>query len=152
MQEVKASMWVQYDTPEEEEQEVQQAFAGLAAYLESYLEPLLICLDAYLDKRLVRTFVSAIVAIVCFRSKQQALQLSELGAYLPGSAREPAKTKRLQRLLMSQKWSKSIIDVFLWQRADKEVRQMRIGGREATMYLGWECLGKGGEREKRGDL
>jgi len=143
-------MWVQYDTPAEEEQEVQQAFAGLAAYLESYLEPLLICLDAYLDKRLVRTFVSAIVAIVCFRSKQQALHLSELGAYLPGSAREPAKTKRLQRLLMSQKWSKSIIDVFLWQRADQEVRQMKAAGERPLCIWDGSVLEKAESEKSEG--
>src|ERR1700730_11042675 len=80
MQEVKASMWVQYDTPAEEEQEVQQAFAGLAAYLESYLEPLLICLDAYLDKRLVRTFVSAIVAIVCLLRKHAIAAIERIGS------------------------------------------------------------------------
>ena len=66
-------MSVQYDTNEEEEQALDAAIPSLAQHLEAYLEPLLIWLDAYLDKRLVRTFVYAIVAILQFRGNQQAL-------------------------------------------------------------------------------
>jgi hypothetical protein len=144
-------MSVQYDTPNEKEQEEEPELPSIASHLERYLEPLLICLDAYLDKRLVRTLVHAIVAILSFRGNQQALQLSELGAYLPGKARKPAKTKRVQRLLMSKKWSKGIVDAFLWREADRQVQQMRSSRREASLYLGWECVRESGKREKRGD-
>jgi hypothetical protein len=62
---------------ENQEQDREPALPGLTQQLEKYLEPLLIWLDAYLDKRLVRTFVSAIAAILQFRGNGQALQLSE---------------------------------------------------------------------------
>src|SRR5215813_5327406 len=121
-------MSVQYDTNEEEEQALNASIPSLAQQLERYLEPLLIWLDAYLDKRLVRTFVYALVAILQFRGNQQALQLSELGAYLPCSGKEPAKTKRLQRLLSSKKWGKAILDEFNWRNAEKQVREMKATG------------------------
>jgi Transposase DDE domain len=130
-------MSVQYDTVGGEQQEIQQALPGLAHQLETYLEPLLIWLDAYLDKRLVRTFVYAIAAILQFRGNQQALQLSELGAYLPGSGREPARTKKLQRLLMSSKWGKEIINGFLWKRANEKLKEMKaVGERPLCIWDG----------------
>jgi hypothetical protein len=135
-------MSIQYDTSKEEEQEIQQALPSLGSQLEKYLEPLLIWLDAYIDKRLVRTFLQTIAAILSFRGNQQALQLSELGAYLPGSAGEPAKTKRLQRLLMSKKWSKAIVDFFIWKKADEEVQQRRAAGERSL------CIWDGSVLEK----
>lgn len=121
-------MSVQYDTKEEEEQEEYSSIPCLAQQVETYLEPLLMWLDAYLDKRLVRTFVYAIVAILQFRGNQQALQLSELGAYLPCGGREPAKTKRLQSLLTSTRWGKAILDGFIWMKADEKVHEMKAAG------------------------
>lgn len=67
----------QYDTTESQEQDREPVHSSLTQQLEKYLEPLLIWLDAYLDQRLVRTFVYAIAAILQFRGNQQALQLSE---------------------------------------------------------------------------
>lgn len=121
-------MSVQYDTNEEEEQAAYASLPSIGQHLETYLEPLLIWLDAYLDKRVVRTFLYAIVAILQFRGNQQSLQLSELGAYLPCSGREPAKTKRLQRLLSSTKWGKEILNEFIWRKADEKVHEMRAAG------------------------
>jgi hypothetical protein len=129
-------MSVQYDTHEEEEQAVSSSIPSLAQHLETYLEPLLIWLDAYLDKRLVRTLVYAISAILQFRGNGQALQLSELGAYLPCSGKEPAKTKRLQNLLSSKKWGKAILDEFIWRNADEKVREMRAGERILCIWDG----------------
>ena len=68
----------QYDTTESQEQDREPALPSLAQHLERYLEPLLIWLDAYLDKRLVRTFVYAIAAILQFRGNQQALQCARI--------------------------------------------------------------------------
>lgn len=118
----------QYDTTAGQEQDREPALSGLAQQLEKYLEPLLVWLDAYLDKRLVRTFVSAIAAILQFRGNGQALQLSELGAYLPYPGKEPAKTKRLQRLLASSHWGKEILDQFLWMQANKKLEMMKADG------------------------
>ncbi|HYU71058.1 MAG TPA: transposase [Ktedonobacteraceae bacterium] len=132
----------QYDTVDSEQQAIQEAFPGLAHQLETYLEPLLIWLDAYVDKRLVRTFLLAIAAILQFRGNQQALQLSELGAYLPCSGREPAKTKKLQRLLTSSRWGKEILDRFLWMKAQEKWKKMKEAGERIL------CIWDGSEIEK----
>jgi len=132
----------QYDTGAREEQEIQQALPGLAQQLETYLDPLLIWLDAYLDKRLVRTFVYAIAAILQFRGNQQALQLSELGAYLPCGGREPARTKKLQRLLMSNRWGKEVLNRFLWMRAQEKLKAMKANGEKGL------CIWDGSVYEK----
>lgn len=128
----------QYDTKEQEEQEESSCIPSLVQQIETYLEPLLTWLDAYLDPRLVRTFVDAIAALLQFRGNQQALQLSELGAYLPCEGKEPAKTKRLQRLLTSTKWGKAILDEFIWMNADKKVREMKAAG-ERVLCL-WDGM------------
>ena len=59
--------------------------------------PLLLQLDEVLDKRLVRTFVQCLVAIIRFRNNPQALWLSKLGpiwtdmtATPPGGGRNQA--------------------------------------------------------------
>jgi len=91
-----------------------------------------------------------IVAILSFRGNGQALQLSELGAYLPGSAREPAKTKRVQRLLMSKKWSKSVLEVFLWRRADREVQRMKAAGERPLCIWDGSVLEKGESEKSEG--
>ncbi len=67
------------------------------------LEPLLERLDAYLDKRLVRTLVESVAAILAFRNPKQGLHVSELGAYIKNGAQAPAGTKKLERLLHSEK-------------------------------------------------
>jgi len=52
--------------------------------LESFFQPFLLTLDGVLDKRLVRTLLQCLVAIIRFRTNAQALWLSELGSYLQG--------------------------------------------------------------------
>src|SRR6266700_1374835 len=143
-------MSVQYDTHSEKEQEEEPELPSNASHLERYLDPLLICLDAYMDKRLVRTLIHAIVAILSFRGNQQALQLSELGAYLPGKAREPAKTKRLQRLLMSKSWSKSIVDAFIWREAYRQVQQMKAAGERPLCIWDGSVLEKAESEKSEG--
>jgi len=46
--------------------------------------PFLLVLDGVLDKRLVRTLLQCLVAIIRLRNNPQALWLSELGSYLQG--------------------------------------------------------------------
>src|SRR5262245_42645993 len=82
----------------------------LAKNLEVFLHPLLLILDAYLDKRLVRTFLKSIAGILLFRNFKQGLYLSELGAYLGEASQCAAGTKRISRLLHSLKWGKWIIE------------------------------------------
>ena len=86
-----------------------------------------------------------IVAILSFRGNGQALQLSELGAYLPGSAREPAKTKRGAKALdVKEVVKKRLRGISLAQSRPRGATH-ESGGREAVMYLGWKCPRKGGE-------
>jgi hypothetical protein len=76
-----------------------QAIAeGLGLSLLSFLGPLLLDLDQQLDKRLIRTFVQAIQAILTFRDRINGLVLSELGTYLDPIG-QGGGTKRLSRRL-----------------------------------------------------
>jgi hypothetical protein len=96
-----------------------QAMAeGLGLTLLSFLGPLLLELDQWLDKRLIRTFVQAIEAILTFRDRINGLVLSELGSYLDPIGKGGG-TKRLSRLLHNPKWTAAIIERFLWWRARK---------------------------------
>ncbi len=69
-----------------------------------FLGPLLKELDKKLDVRLVRTMADAVVAIVRHRNRSLALLLSELGAVIAGPKHALAGTKRLDRLIHSDKW------------------------------------------------
>ena len=77
--------------------------ALLAQRLDGYLAPLLLYLDQFLDKRLVRTLAQLIRVIVTFRHSTQGLLLSELGGYLLAPAHAPAGTKRISNLLRSKR-------------------------------------------------
>jgi hypothetical protein len=80
-----------------------QAIAeGLGLTLLDFLGPVLLELDQWLDKRLIRTFVQAIEAILTFRDRINGLVLSELGSYLDPIGKGGG-TKRLSRLLHSAK-------------------------------------------------
>ena len=71
---------------------------GLGLTLLSDFSPLLLELDQRLDKRLIRTFVQAIEAILTIRSRINGLLLSELGSYLDPIG-QGGGTKRLSRRL-----------------------------------------------------
>ena len=120
------------DKLQENEQDDQQASQELAEMLEIFLYPLLIVLDRFLDKRLVRTLVQCCVAIIRLRSNKQGLLLSELGSYMDGysglSTNAPAGTKRIGNLLRSLKWSILHIDEYLLGEADKEVKNLKQKG------------------------
>lgn len=89
----------------------------LAQGLEFFIAPLLLQLDNHLDKRLVRTFFATLIAIIQFRHRNNALLLSELGAFILDPQHAPAGTKRLSNLLRSSKWCSSIISDFLFANA-----------------------------------
>src|SRR5947209_4790667 len=110
-----------------------QAMAeGLGLTLLDFLGPLLLELDQRLDKRLIRTFVQAIEAILSFRDRINGLVLSELGSYLDPIGKGGG-TKRLSRLLHSPKWTAVIIDRFLWWRASQQVQQWEERGEEGLL-------------------
>ena len=89
----------------------------LCDQLESFVHPLLRWLDDQIDKRLVRTFLLTLGAIVTFRHTMYGLLLSELGAYIISADKAPAGTKRLSNLLRSPKWAYSLIERFLWDQS-----------------------------------
>lgn len=63
-------------------------------------------------------------AILCFRNRPNGLLLSELGGYLLDPEHATAGTKRLSNLLRSSKWSSSLSEDFLWQRATAQLDEL----------------------------
>lgn len=114
----------------------------LAQALATFLQPLLLWLDATLDKRLVRTFLQTVQAILQFRHRAHGLLLSELGAYLLSPAQAPAGTKRLSNLLHSPKWSATLIERFLWDQADTRLNALAEAGAEALVIWDESVLEK----------
>jgi len=101
--------------------------------LETFFQPLLLMLDRVLDKRLVRTMLQCLTAIIRLRNNPQALWLSELGSYLQGyngyACSATAGTKRVGKLLRSVKWTVGIIDRFLLEKADEQVQMLKEQGK-----------------------
>jgi hypothetical protein len=72
---------------------------GLYGALAWFLAPLLMELDARIDKRLVRTLVQTVRVILTFRDRVNGLLRSRMGGYLDTPDKAPAGTKRLSRRL-----------------------------------------------------
>jgi hypothetical protein len=109
---------------------------GLYAALARFLAPLLIELDAAIDKRLVRTFLQTVAIILTFRDRVNGLLPSRMGGYLETPDKAPAGTKRLSRLLHCAKWSVELIRQFLWQRASDRLTAWKDAGLDAAFHLG----------------
>jgi Transposase DDE domain len=103
---------------------------ALRERLAALRQPLLTQLDAQIDRRLVRTCLATIEAVLRFRHRACGLLLSELGGELLGPAHAPAGTKRLSNLLRSSKWSAALIAEFLWQQAQARVQTWQASGEE----------------------
>ena len=100
----------------------------VANLLQSFIGPLEEWLDQLADRRLVRTFFLALVAIVRLRHSRSGLLLSELGAHILSPAPAPAGTKRLSNLLRSAKWSHTLLERFLRHRAEQQLAQLEERG------------------------
>lgn len=128
------------------EQDPQGGSQYVLHLLETFFLPFLTGLDELLDKRLVRTFLQCLVAIIRLRNNPQALWLSELGSYLDGydgyASSAAAGTKRVGKLLRSVKWTGDVIDRFLLEEADKEVTKLKEQGKRIL------CLWDGSVVEK----
>ena len=96
----------------------------VANKLHLFIGPLEQWLDQQIDRRLVRTFFLALAAIVRLRHSRSGLLLSELGAHVLSPDRAPAGTKRFSDLLRSPKWSHTLLERFLWYRADQGLAQL----------------------------
>src|SRR5947209_1681734 len=128
-----------YDAEDHEPMQVAEA---LRTQLVHFLQPMLESLDAQIDRRLVRTFVRTIDAIIRFRNRPHGLLLSELGGYLLGPEHAPAGTKRLSNLLRSPKWSAQVIEDFLWMRATTHLTDLETSGDEALLLWDESVLEK----------
>jgi hypothetical protein len=117
----------QYRTSSTAQQEAQNRCISLTFHLEQFLSPLLIRLDAYLDKRLVKTFTRCIAAILTFRNRGQGLNITELGSYIEEDLSATAGTKRIQRLFTSKKWEASLIHDYLWEIAENQKNEQEDG-------------------------
>ncbi len=122
---------IRQDRPQVPLYNAQQMAQGLTEDLAHFLWPLLVTLNAVLDKRLVRTFVQTIAVILTFRDRVNGLVLSELGGYLECPDKAPAGTKRLSNLLHCVKWSSWLISRFLWQRATQQLERWQQAGQPA---------------------
>ena len=103
-----------YESNQEKRQASAQVARDMGEKLEAFVKPLLVELDEQIDKRLVRTFLATLQAIVQFRDRAHGLLLSELRAHITSPECAPAGTKRLSNLLRSKKWSYQLIERFLW--------------------------------------
>ena len=100
----------------------------VANLLQSFISPLEEWLDRQIDRRLVRTLFLTLIAIVRLRHSRSGLLLSELGAHILSPAQAPAGTKRLSNLLRSPKWSHTLLEKFLWHRADQYLTRLEQQG------------------------
>ena len=85
-------------------------------------------LDQLVDRRLVRTLLLALIAIVRLRNYRSGLLLRELGAHILSPSQAPAGTKRVSNLLRSSKWSHTLLEKFLWHWAGQCLAQMEQRG------------------------
>jgi hypothetical protein len=129
-------MYWQYDMSRSEKQAGQRLSVQLSQQLLRFLSPLLDSLDTLIDKRLVRTLLDTVTALLIFRACAKNLVLSELGAFLASPAHAPAGTKRLSNLLRCQGWDASLIERFLWQQATDSLEVLERQG-ETPLVL-WD--------------
>src|SRR5690349_7312060 len=123
----------------------------LSQQLLTFLAPLLRSLDQRLDRRLVSTFLTTLIAIVQWRNRAQGLLLSELGAYLLTPEQAPAGTKRLSNLLRSERWKASLLAEWLWKQAQARVQALQRTGDQPLLLWDGSVLEKS-ETVKNPDL
>ena len=105
----------------------------LSNRLEGFVSPLLQWLDAQIDQRLVRTFLPTLQAILMLRHTRYGLLLSELGSYVLNADQGPAGTKRLSNLLRSPQLTYSLIERFLWHRAQEHLDTLVAANKTALV-------------------
>jgi hypothetical protein len=93
----------------------------------------LAALEEVLDKRLVRTTLGLLQAMLLLRHNRYGLLLSELGGYLLGPEHAPAGTKRISNLLRSPDWDHQLIDRHLWQLAEQRVASLQAAQSDALV-------------------
>jgi hypothetical protein len=63
------------------------------------------------------------MVIIIQRHRNQGLLLSELGGQLMGMDRAPAGTKRIAKLIHSQKWLAELLEDWMWAQGDQKVEE-----------------------------
>jgi hypothetical protein len=106
------------------------------------LWPVLVRLKQKLDRRLVKTFLGLVMAIILHRHRNQGLLLSELGGYLLGGEQSRAGTKRISNLVHSEKWEARVIEEYLWQVGTQRVEEVWAQGEHALVIWDESVLEK----------
>ena len=101
--------------------EKQDSTQLLEIILYRLIEPLLRNMNEQTDRRLVKTLLGLVMAILMHRHRNHGLLLNELGGYLMGPECCRAGTKRISNLLRSEKWDAEMIERFLLQRGTQWV-------------------------------
>jgi hypothetical protein len=125
-----------YAIPRTKRQEAQEKSEAVTSILEKYLGPLVEPLDAYLDKRLVQTFLQGTRTLIQARTQAPGLVISELGSILLSGREATAGEKRIHRLLTSEKWSEDLIRLFQWNEAEKQYEELRREGEQ--IFVIWD--------------
>jgi hypothetical protein len=105
-------------------EEKQEKSRELEKQLVKLLWPVLVEMQQRVDRRLVKTFLGLVIAIVLHRHRNNGLLLSELGGYLLGPEHCRAGIKRISNLVHSQRWEAGVIEGFLWQRGTQRVEEL----------------------------
>lgn len=101
--------------------EKQEKSKALEEKLVQMLWPVLVELKQKVDRRLVKTFLGLVLAIVMHRHRNNGLLLSELGGYLLSPEQCQAGTKRISTLVHSARWEARVIEEFLWHQGTQRV-------------------------------
>ena len=118
-------------------EEKQEKSKEVERQLVKLLRPVLGELKQRLDRRLVKTFLGLVMAIVMHRHRNNGLLLSELGGYLLGTEECQAGTKRISNLVHSARWEGEVIEDFLWQQGTQRVEELRAQGERALVL--WDA-------------
>lgn len=105
-------------------EEKQEKSKALEEKLVKQLCPMLVALKQQVDRRLVKTFLGLVLAILMHRHRNNGLLLSELGGYLLGPEQCQAGTKRISNLVHSERWEAEIIEKYLWQQGTERVEEL----------------------------
>jgi hypothetical protein len=122
--------------------EKQEKSKQLERQLVDMLWPILVRLQEKLDRRLVNTFLGLVMAIVMHRHRNNGLLLSELGSYLLGAEASRAGTKRISRLVHSERWEAELLEEYFWQAGTQQVQDLRAQGQRPLVIWDESVLEK----------
>ena len=122
--------------------EKQERAEECEGHLVRYLLPVLGDLNQRMDRRLVKTFLGLVMAIISHRHRNNGLLLSELGGYLLGAEACCAGAKRIGNLLHSEKWEAQQIEDFQWAQATQRVETIEAEGERALVIWDESVLEK----------